>query len=386
MASSKYHPEYSGSGLRAHNTYKRFEKKFDIECEIIINSIIYKGNKKYRYEDKEIYRISSPLNINKNNPLKKIFVFYKILWEIFYGWRFIRKNIDNYDLLHTFGNTWTIGFLSWYFAKKNKPIMRELCNDMENPFYPIQAKNYMKAIFKKNNTLMIAISKKLENLAIKFGVKNIWVRPNPVNEKIFFVDYKKKFLLRTNLTKFNQNDKVLSQIANFIENKNQLFSLDVLSLLPANFKLILAGPLKEENKDYFQLILKKIDDLNLHDRVDLQVGFIENFDEYLKCSDIFLFPSKSEGLGTPILESLACGVPVVSNHIKEVTDTFIKNNENGYYLNLDEKKWAKIIPKVLGIPHEVLVNNAKYIISKSSSQVIDEEYFNRIKNLISSES
>jgi glycosyltransferase involved in cell wall biosynthesis len=289
-------------------------------------------------------------------------------------------------LLHTFGNTWTIGFLTWYFARKNKPIIRELCNDMSNPLYPIQVENYIKPIFKKNNTLMVAISKRLENLAIKFGVKNVWNRPNPVNEIFCFIDYKQKLLLRTNLTKFNQTDKVLSVIANFSENKNQLFVLDILNLLPKEFKLILAGPLAEHNKYYLKLILDKIDHLKLHDRVDLKVGFIENFDEYLKCSDIFLFPSKSEGLGTPILESLACGVPVISNHIRDVTDTIIIKDEGGYYLDLDEIKWANIIPKVLRIPREVLVNNAKYIISKSSSQVIDEEYFKKIKNLILSES
>lgn len=289
-------------------------------------------------------------------------------------------------MLHTFGNTWTIGFLTWYFARKNKPIIRELCNDMSNPLYPIQVENYIKPIFKKNNTLMVAISKRLENLAIKFGVKNVWNRPNPVNEIFCFIDYKQKLLLRTNLTKFNQTDKVLSVIANFSENKNQLFVLDILNLLPKEFKLILAGPLAEHNKYYLKLILDKIDHLKLHDRVDLKVGFIENFDEYLKCSDIFLFPSKSEGLGTPILESLACGVPVISNHIRDVTDTIIIKDEGGYYLDLDEIKWANIIPKVLRIPREVLVNNAKYIISKSSSQVIDEEYFKKIKNLILSES
>ena len=354
--------------------------------DCIVNSTTYKWNKKYKFQDTEIYRISPPFRIYQKSSLRIILTFFKILWEIFFSWIYIRKNINNYDLLHTFGNSWSIGFLSWYFAKKNKPVIRELCNDMENPLYPIQAQNYIKPIFKQNNTLMVAISKKLSDLAFKFDVKNVWYRPNPVNEKKFFIDYEQKYSLRSKLTKFNKNDIVLNLVANFLDRKNQLFSLDVLSLLPTNFKLILAGPLKDENKDYFQLILKKIDKLNLHDRVDLQVGFIENFDEYLKCSDIFLFPSKSEGLGTPILESLACGVPVVSNHIKDVTDTIIKNNEGGYYLNLDEKKWAKIIPKVLGIPQEVLVNNAKYIISKSSSQVIDEEYLNRIKNLISSES
>ncbi len=387
VVSSKYQPEYSGSGLRAHNTYKRLKKNYNINFDILSNSILYQGNKKYIYDGIEVIRISSPFKI----PIKKtiwrnILILANIFWEIFFSWKFIRKNIGKYDLLHTFGNTWTIGFLSWYFAKKNKPIIRELCNDMSNPLYPIQIQKLMRSIFKKNNTLIVAISKKLENLAIKFDLKNIWYRANPVNGKKFFVDYKKKYFLRSKLTKFNQEDIVLTLIANFVDRKNQLFALDVLNILPNNFKLILAGPLKNENNFYFKSIQKKIDRLLLNNRVDLKTGFVDNFDEYLKCSDVFLFPSKAEGLGTPLLESQACGVPVVSNYIKDVTNTIIEKEKGGYYLDLEEKKWAEAIQKVLKIPKEVLVNNANYVSSLSSSEIIDEQYINRIRRLISSES
>ena len=57
---------------------------------------------------------------------------------------------------------------------------------MDNPLYPIQIQNYMRPIFKKKNTLVVAISKKLEILAKKFDMKNVWQRPNPVDEKKFF--------------------------------------------------------------------------------------------------------------------------------------------------------------------------------------------------------
>ena len=133
---------------------------------------------------------------------------------------------------------------------------------------------------------------------------------------------------------------MLNLVANFIDRKNQLFALDVLNLLPNNFKLILAGPLKKENNQYFKLIEDKIYNLKLSDRVDLQTGFVDNFDEYLKCSDVFLFPSKAEGLGTPLLESQVCGVPVVSNYIKDITDPVIENNKGGFFLDLDANNWA----------------------------------------------
>ncbi|MBD1155082.1 glycosyltransferase family 4 protein [Pelagibacterales bacterium SAG-MED18] len=383
LVSSKYHPEYSGSGFRAHNTYKRFKVKYNIKFDILTNSINHQGNKKYEFNGEEITRISPPFKIPKKKSLLRfILIGLGMIWEIFYSYKFAKKNFNQYDLLHTFGNTWTIGFLSWYFAKKNKPIIRELCNDMDNPLYPIQFTSYMRAIFKKENTLMIAISKRLEKVAKNFDVKNIWYRLNPVNENKFFIDYKSKYPLRYKLTKFNNDDIVLNLVANFIDRKNQLFVLDVLSLLPDRFKLILAGPLKKENQEYFQLIQNKIRNLGLIDRVDIKIGFIENFDEYLKCSDIFLFPSKAEGLGTPLLESQACGVPVVSNYIKDITDTMIKENIGGYFLELDKKKWAQAIKKTLNISEKSLINNASHINNMCSSKIIDAEYFNKIKGLI----
>ena len=383
VVSSKYQPEYSGSGLRAHNKYKRLKKYYDLKFDILSNSKIYQGNKKYTYDSIGVNRISSPFKIPvKKSVWRNILILLSIFWEVYYSWKFIRKNINNYSLLHTFGNTWTIGFLTWYFARRNKPIIRELCNDMNNPLYPIQIQNYMRPIFKKNNTLVVAISKKLEILAKKFDIKNIWERPNPVDEKKFFIDFKNKYSLRYKLTKFNHNDIVLCLVANFIDRKNQLFALDALSLLPENFKLILSGPLKSENNIYFQNLISRINDLNLQNRIDLKTGFVNNFDEYLKCSDVFLFPSKAEGLGTPLLESQVCGVPVVSNYIKDITDPIIVKNKGGYCLDLDPNIWADIIKKVVEILEEALIDNARSIVKICSSKIIDEQYYKKIQELI----
>lgn len=382
VVSSKYQPEYSGSGLRAHNTYKRFSKNFNLKFRVISNSVIYQGNKKFFYDGVEIFRISPPFKIpKKKNIWRFLLVLLGLIWEIFYCWKYIRKNINQFSLLHTFGNTWSIGFLTWYFSIKNKPIIRELCNDTDNPLYPIQFQNYMKIIFKKNNTLMVAISKKLDLVAKDFEVQNVWQRPNPVNKNKFFINYEKKYYYRKNLTSFNKNDILLSLIANFIDRKNQLFVIDVLKLLPKNFKLIMAGPLKNDNKDYFDMILKKIKEFNLLDRVEIQTRFVENIDEYIISSDIFLFPSKAEGLGTPLLEAQICGVPVISNLIKNITDTVIIEGKGGYCLQLNAEMWADRIFDALKIPENVLTENARQVSRTCSSEIIDSEYYKRINDL-----
>ena len=59
-------------------------------------------------------------------------------------------------IIYTFGNSWSIAFLTYYFYLK--PIMRELVNNM-SPYYPIQFEKLFRKIFQTNNTIMIAISK-----------------------------------------------------------------------------------------------------------------------------------------------------------------------------------------------------------------------------------
>lgn len=382
IASSKYYPEYSGSGYRAHQTYKRLEKKFGIDFDVITNSMTYVGNKNFLHGNKKVLRISSPFLIPKKKSIKrKLLICLEFIWEIFFTWIYIKKNINKYDLLHTFGNSWSIGFLTWYFSKNNKPIIRELCNKMKNPFYPIQFDKSIKKIFLSKKTLIVAISKMLEKVVKAHGSFNLWTRLNPISDK-FFIDYKNKLYLRKKLTKFEDTDIILSCVANYIPRKNQIFLIDVLKGLPPEFKLLLAGPLKRENQNYLNEIKNKIKFLNLTERVEILTGFVSNFDEFIKLSDVFLFPSIEEGLGTPIIEAQACGVPVVSNYLKDIVEDILIKGEGGTYSKLDKSEWIKNILEVHDLSKQKLINNAKKINSISSSKVIDQIYYNKILNLI----
>ena len=119
VVSSKYQPEYSGSGLRAHNTYIRLKKKFELKFNVLSNSIIYQGNELVNYDGVNVYRVSPPFKISKKKSYRRnILIILGLIWEIYFSWIYIKKNINKFDLLHTFGNTWTIGFLTWYFSKK----------------------------------------------------------------------------------------------------------------------------------------------------------------------------------------------------------------------------------------------------------------------------
>ena len=240
--------------------------------------------------------------------------------------------------------------------------------------YPIQIHSIVASIFKSENTLIVAISDRLKKSAEKYKPFKIWCRNNPVDENRFNLNYNKQELLR-DLTPFKNNDIVLSIIANIIPRKNQLFCLQVLSRLPEKFKLIIAGPLKKENKMYYDELIQFIKLNNLTERVHINCEFIHNIDEYMKLSDVFLFPSLSEGLGTPVLEAQACGTPVVANLINGITDKIIENGKGGFAIPLNQELWAKKILNSLEIEQKDLKSNSSKILDKSSTKEIDTKYF-----------
>ena len=386
LVSSKYQPEYSGSGFRAHNLYKRLSRKFNIDYDVVCNSLTNKKNEIYEYDGVKVNRISYPVELEKLSGFKRKFnIILSMIYEFYYSYKFIKKNIKNYNLIHTFGNSWSGVFLTYYFYLKKKPIIRELVNNMSTPYYPIQFENFFKKIFQKNNTMIIAISKKLEELCNVHRVKNIWMRPNPINEKSFFlVDKVEKLKLRNKLTNFSNEDIVLIHIASFMKQKNHIFLLDVLKKLPKNYKLYLGGTVENnEHKVNFERVQKKINELNLKDRVILTKKFIENIDEYIKLCDVFLFPTWNEALGTPILEAQACGVPVVANSMQGSTDYWIKDGKGGFVVEkFDDKLWTEKIKFALNISNETLRENSSKIIKIASTEIIDSEYFKRMESII----
>ena len=110
---------------------------------------------------------------------------------------------------------------------------------------------------------------------------------------------------------------------------------------------------------------------------------MKNFDEFIKLSDVFLFPSIEEGLGTPILESQACGIPVVSSYMSDIVENIIIQAKGGFYSKLCEVEWKKKILLAVKISKKDLTENAKKIQSISTSKKIDKIYFDKITNLLS---
>jgi glycosyltransferase involved in cell wall biosynthesis len=99
-----------------------------------------------------------------------------------------------------------------------------------------------------------------------------------------------------------------------------------------------------ELKDY---LTKLACDLGVADRV-LLLGFRSDIAELCKISDIYVFPSRREGLGIAGLEGMASGLPLISSYINGIRD-YTKNGETGYCLEpFDVEGFSIAIDKLAG--------------------------------------
>ena len=98
------------------------------------------------------------------------------------------------------------------------------------------------------------------------------------------------------------------------------------------------------------------------------LGFRKDVPQLLKSLDVFLMTSKTEGLGSVILEAFACGVPVVATTAGGIPE-IVKNGETGLTVNIgDETALASAVEKIIANPDykNSLVKNATAFVNQFS--------------------
>ena len=400
LVSSKYPPEYAGSGLRAHNTYLRLQKKFNVNFQVLTSSITENSFKKYKINGISVTRIAKKTNIRLTikksdyfiikflkKIINKLFSIIDYWLEAIPTFLFLLKNDKYIDVIHIFGETWVTAATITYAKFAKKPFIVELVNLKNSPhqYEPVCFSLLLGKFFSQKNKI-ICISKNLEKICLEHGYQSdqIWCRPNPIDESCFNFNYIKK---RSLFPFLSEKDILLLHLAKFIPRKKQLFVVNLMQYLPENYKLILAGPivnsgpLKQRDNEYYQKIKHAINSLNLKKRVFLLPGFINNPQDYIKEADIFLLPSTIEAFGTPVFEAIACGVPAVTNDIPNVFDQWIKNGYNGYICKLDYQLWVEKIQLAAKFDRETMKKASNEILKSASTDVIDRKYFQLLRSM-----
>lgn len=112
--------------------------------------------------------------------------------------------------------------------------------------------------------------------------------------------------------------------------------------------------------DEKEFIEKFIEENNLSSRIHL-LGFRKDVTKVMKSLDVFLITSKTEGLGTIVLEAFAAGIPVVATRAGGIPELVI-DNETGLLREVgDVEGLTNAVHQILSNQElrNSLVNNAK---------------------------
>ena len=211
--------------------------------------------------------------------------------------------------------------------------------------YEIIEKITLKKLIKQNSRL-IAVDK----LTKQFYVKRYpWLKDKiiviPVGvDTIKFKPLDKKKMLKK--YKFSYDDKIIMYIGRLEKEKNLDFLLRSFVAVRNRFqqaKLVLVGDGRERKN--LERLAKGLD---LTENIYF-LGSVEHskIPELLNCADVFVLCSLYEGSPTVIKEAIACGVPVVSTDVGDISKTI--KDEIGKIVKGDEKNFAKNIIKMISM-------------------------------------
>ena len=196
------------------------------------------------------------------------------------------------------------------------------------------------------------------------------VIPNAVNVAHFSQDYSRAEIeeIRNKLGK-KTGDVFLITTSRLVQ-KNALDDvIRALPMLPGNVRFVILGIGPDET------MLKKIAaDLGLGERVMFvgQVGHAE-LPKYLKACDIFIRPSRSEGMGNSFVEAMAAGIPVIATQEGGIADFLFDEKRDtdkpttGWAVDKDSpQEIAEVVKDIVSHPEKVraVVATAQQMVAK----------------------
>ena len=387
---SKFWPEYCGPAVRALNTYANLKKDMSIQLDVLCGSTIFNSCKSYKLKDQKNINIKKHSNL-KETKIKRIsykffsrienFFLKKIYYSINFNIEFfltyiylIKHDAKEYNYFHVYGNN-SITNAALSYAKNNSiPAIVEVVTKSKNFSIkqPFLFKIFQKSKF--DNLTIICISKYIfQNLKKTIELKKLVYKTNPISTKFRF----KKNIIKEKIS--------MLCLGKFMPNKNQIFLLEVMKILPNNYFLDLVGPLENKGEHnlrdlkYFLEIKNKIKYYKIEKRVNITNKYVNDPRSYYSKSNICLFPFINEGLGTPVLESVANGrYVIVNDENKNFIDFY--NYRTLFNTPLIPELWAK---KILSIPinNKLLKKNSKLVLSKYNLRQDTETYRKIIKRI-----
>ena len=220
----------------------------------------------------------------------------------------------------------------------------------------------------QNADAVICVYEFIVPYAKKMGVKNIHVIYNKVDMQRFSNKVKKKF--------FSNKPTILS-VGRLIDQKNHRYLIESMKDLDAKLLIVGDGP----NFKSLSSMIKKLDLTNKIELIKRVPN--EELPEYYASCDLYAQPMENlGGIPIPVLEAMACGLPIVmsrhSSDYSEIIDeavVFVENNHRSF---------SNAFKQILTNPEykEKLKTKSLSVINKISGIKMEEKELTLYKTLI----
>jgi glycosyltransferase involved in cell wall biosynthesis len=138
----------------------------------------------------------------------------------------------------------------------------------------------------------------------------------------------------------------IGSVGRLVRQKGFDFLIKALSRVPGDWQCLIAGGGRERKK-----LAELIKLLSLENKVKL-IGWEKNTPEFLKKLDIFVLPSRWEGLGIVILEAGASGLPVIASRVDGIKELISDGQDGLLFAGGDDAELAEKIKFLLANPEE----------------------------------
>jgi glycosyltransferase involved in cell wall biosynthesis len=191
----------------------------------------------------------------------------------------------------------------------------------------------------------------LERYALE--IEKVIYIPNGIDSTKFYpmdkIECRKKL-------KLPLEEKIILFVGSFIERKGPFRVLEVCRRLSKPVKMIFIGKGNQLPKDSNILFSGQLNP--------------ESLVLYLNSCDVFILPTKNEGMPNAILEAMACQIPIVTSDI-EINKIILEGYENKRLCEYDNIDCLAESMEEMLLIQPVSSNNIKYTIEKRAKRILN---------------
>lgn len=145
-------------------------------------------------------------------------------------------------------------------------------------------------------------------------------------ERIMGIEEKRDALCEE--CEIDSNSVLMVSVGELNENKNHRAVLVVLDRLPEDYHYLICG--QGVSRPILEALAREH---GCEDRLHI-LGYRDDVLSIVKSCDLFVFPSKREGLSVALMEAMACGIPCIASDIRGNCD-LVDDGEGGMLLKAE---------------------------------------------------